>query len=70
MNLFDHTNFDPVTKFGIFVVVFIPTMILAFYTIAKSQRLFEFLDAIANENQGVGARFRSFIDIWRRRRSP
>lgn len=70
MNLFDHTNFDPVTKFGIFVAVFIPTMILAFYTIAKSQRLFEFLDAIANENQAVGARFRSFIDIWRRRRSP
>lgn len=69
MNLFDHANLDPATKAGIFVAVFIPTMILTFYTIAKSQRLFEFLDAIADENHGVGTRLRSFIDIWRRRRS-
>jgi hypothetical protein len=69
MNLFDHTAFDPATKLGIFLAVFIPTMVLTFYTIAKSQRLFEFLDAIANEKQGAGAKLRSLIDIWRRRRS-
>lgn len=66
MNLFDHTKFDGATKLAIFVAVLVPTMVLTFYTIAKSQRLFEFLDAIANENKSLGAKLRSFLGIWTR----
>jgi Mg2+ and Co2+ transporter CorA len=68
MNLFDHTHFDPAMKFGIFALVFIPTMILTFYTIAKSRRLSDFLDVIASDGADGRPRLRAFIDIWRRRR--
>jgi CorA-like Mg2+ transporter protein len=70
MNLFDHTTFDPLTKLAIFLAVFVPTMLLTFYTIAKSQRLFEFLDAIASENKSLGAKLRSFRNVWTRRPAP
>jgi hypothetical protein len=69
MNLFDHTTLDPWTKSGIFTLVFIPTTVLTFFTIARSQRLSDFLDAIANERAGAGEKLRAFRDIWRTRRS-
>ena len=67
MNLFDHTSFDAATKLGIFTLVLVPTMMLTFYTIAKSQRLFEFLDAIADERKGWRAKLHSLVAVWRRR---
>jgi hypothetical protein len=67
MNLFNHTEYDAVTKFGIFALVFIPTSILVLYAIAKSQRLFEFLDVLANERKHWRAKVQAFAAIWRRR---
>ena len=67
MNLFDHTTLDPAAKVAIFTAVFVPTTLLTFYTIAKSQRLFEFLDALANEGASPGEKLRAVAAIWRRK---
>lgn len=64
MNLFDHTALDGTSKLVIFMLVFVPTMFLTFYTIAKSQRLFEFLDAIADEQLTPRDKFRAFRAVW------
>jgi hypothetical protein len=66
MNLFDHTTMDPLTKLAIFALVFVPTLMLTFYTIAKSQRLSSFLDALGNETMGFGDKVRAFVQVWRR----
>lgn len=64
MNLFDHTALSALEKLAIFVIVFIPTLILTFYTIAKSQRLTEFLDALSNQTLGIGEKFKALVRVW------
>jgi hypothetical protein len=66
MNLFDHTALDPLTKLGIFTAVFIPSASLAFYTIAKSKRLFAFLDALASDRHGAKDKLIALKKIWGR----
>ena len=66
MNLFDHAALNPLEKVAIFTAVFVPTLVLTFYTIAKSQRLTNFLDALGTETMGVGEKFRAFVKVWRK----
>lgn len=67
MNLFDHTGLDTWTRAGIFVLVFLPTLILTFLTVARSQRISECLDAISNETMSFRAKLKSIGGIfWRR----
>jgi CorA-like Mg2+ transporter protein len=65
MNLFDHTTESTATKLIIFALVFVPTLVLTFYTIIKSQRLFEFIDTLASENADMKDKWRAFMGIWR-----
>ncbi len=65
MNLFDHTGLGALEKVAIFAAVFVPTLVLTFYTISKSQRLSSFLDALGNETMGVGEKLRAFVKVWR-----
>lgn len=66
MNLFDHTSLDAWTRLGIFALVFFPTLILAFATVARSQRLSECLDAISNEQFSFAGKLKSITAIfWR-----
>lgn len=64
MNLFDHTGMEPLEKLAIFAAVFVPTLVLTFYTIAKSQRLSSFLDALGNETTGLGEKLKAFVRVW------
>ena len=66
MNLFDHAALGTASKIAIFALVFVPTMFLTFYTIAKSQRLFEFLDAIADEKLSTKEKFLAVRSVWKR----
>lgn len=66
MNLFDHASYGPLTKLAIFLAAFVPVMLLTFYTIAKSTRLTEFLDALANEAVGLGGKVAALARVWRR----
>jgi hypothetical protein len=66
MNLFDHTGLGALEKVAIFAAVFVPTLVLTVFTIAKSQRLSSFLDALGNETMGVGEKLSAFVKVWRR----
>ncbi|MDO9384421.1 MAG: CorA family divalent cation transporter [Hyphomicrobiaceae bacterium] len=66
MNLFDHTGLSGLEKVAMFAAVFVPTLVLTFYTIAKSQRLSSFLDALGNETIGLGEKLSAFVKVWRR----
>jgi Mg2+ and Co2+ transporter CorA len=70
MNLFDHASLDAWTRTGIFAIVLIPTLILAFATVARSQRLSECLDAISNENISLRAKLRAAVRVFGRRQAP
>lgn len=67
MNLFDHAGLSTGARIGIFVLVFIPTIILAFATVARSQRLSECLDTISNENLSLGGKLKSILRVFHRR---
>ncbi|MGQ0658566.1 MAG: hypothetical protein ACT4NU_10820 [Chromatiales bacterium] len=48
----------------------IPTAWLTLYTIVKSKRLSDFLEALADERLASRAKFDAFVDVWRKRRRP
>ena len=64
MNLFAFDEKEPHVKFGLFMAVTIPTLVLMFYTIKRSRRLSEFLDALSNEDMRSRAKWRAFLRIW------
>ncbi|MDX2205862.1 MAG: CorA family divalent cation transporter [Hyphomicrobiaceae bacterium] len=64
MNLFSHSEQPPEVKLAIFFTVFVPTAILTLYTIGKSRRLSEFLDALSDEKSGGWTVTRAFLAIW------
>lgn len=64
MNLFDHTGLPVWQKVAIFAVIIIPTMLLTLYTVLKSRRLSEFLDALSDEAKGAGSKWRAFLRVW------
>ncbi|HEU0063316.1 MAG TPA: CorA family divalent cation transporter [Hyphomicrobiaceae bacterium] len=69
MNLFSHSEESGVLKLAIFLTVFLPTLLLTFYTVAKSRRLSEFLDALSDEKIGWGVRLRTLLAVWWPRQS-
>ncbi len=64
MNLFDHTSLGAAEKFATFMAVFVPTMLLTLYTVMKSSRLSEFLDALADEGRAWVSRWRALLRVW------
>jgi hypothetical protein len=52
-------------KVGYFLVVLVPTAALTFYTIVKSKRLSDFLEALSDERLPASAKMKSLIDVWR-----
>ena len=47
-----------------FFAVLIPTLILTLYTVLKSPRLSEFLDALADDRIGFFGKIRAFFGVW------
>ena len=66
MNLISEADAQPWKKLLYFLLVFIPTIALTFYTIVKSKGLSDFLDALSDERLGVKDRFRALVAVWRR----
>jgi len=64
MNLFSWSDQNPPVKVLLFALVFAPTVLLTFYTVKKSRRLSEFLDALADESLGLAEKWRAFRRIW------
>ena len=67
MNLFALAELPMWERVGWFVAVLVPTTLLTFYTIVKSKRLADFLEALSDERLPAAAKLRSLRDVWRRK---
>lgn len=66
MNIFDLTAMSPLDKLVVFACVAAPVAALTFYTAAKSHRLAEFLEAMADERRPLKDKVASLLRVWRR----
>ncbi len=67
MNLFALAELPMWQRVGWFVAVLVPTTLLTFYTIVKSKRLADFLEALSDERLPAAAKLGSLRDVWRRK---
>ena len=70
MNLLALAEAPFVEKVAYFIIVLIPTGFITFYTLIKSKRLSDFLEAISDERLPTRAKLQSLLDVWRRPRRP
>jgi hypothetical protein len=68
MNLIDETEAQPIEKLIYFLLVFVPTAWLTFYTMVKSRRLSDFLDVLSDENVSRHDKFTALRDIWHKKK--
>jgi hypothetical protein len=66
MNLFSESDASWFTKSLIFLIAFVPTIALTFYTIVKSKRLSDFLDLVSDERVSSWAKVKAFFAVWGR----
>ena len=66
MNLLSEADASWPRRLSIFAMVFVPTTTLTIYTMVKSKRLSDFLDAVADENLSVWTKFKAFRAVWGR----
>ena len=66
MNLLSEADASWPRKLWIFMVVFVPTTMLAIYTMVKSKRLSDFLDAVADENLSIWTKVKALAGVWGR----
>jgi hypothetical protein len=65
MNLIEWANEPPMVKVMLFLVVFLPVLALTIYTVQKSARLSEFLDALSEEALGWRDKLKALWRVWR-----
>ncbi|QJR15795.1 hypothetical protein [Usitatibacter palustris] len=66
MNLYDHASYTAWEKTGIFMLVFIPAILLTGITVLISRRLATFMEALSSERMTWGEKLTAFRQIWRR----
>ena len=66
MNLLAEADAPMSRKLSIFAIVFLLTLALTLYTMAKSKRLSDFLDALSDERASAWQKVKAFTLIWRR----
>ena len=66
MNLLAEADASWPRRLTIFAVVFVPAVALTIYTMAKSKRLSDFLDALSDEQLSVWSKAKAFAAVWRR----
>ncbi|HEY8242596.1 MAG TPA: hypothetical protein VII68_03985 [Casimicrobiaceae bacterium] len=66
MNLFALSEVSLAEKVAWFVAVLVPVTALTFYTIVKSKRLSDFLEALSDERMPARGKVASFADVWKR----
>jgi hypothetical protein len=64
MNIFDWTQQPDWWRVGAIFAVFQPTAMLTLYTVIKSRRLSDFLDALSDETVTWGRRWRALMRVW------
>jgi hypothetical protein len=66
MNLFAESDASGLTKTIVFLLVFVPTLALTFYTMVKSKRLSDFLDIVSDERVSAWTKVKAFFAVWGR----
>jgi len=66
MNLLAEADAPLGKKLAWFVAVGAFTTWLTVYTMIKSKRLSDFIDALSDDRQTLRGKFRAFLDVWRR----
>ncbi len=66
MNLLAEADAPWGRKLAIFMVVFVATTVLTFYTMGKSKGLSDFLDALSDERLSVWQKLGALAGVWRR----
>jgi hypothetical protein len=66
MNLFSESDASWLTKTALFLLVFVPTIALTFYTMVKSKRLSDFLDVVSDERVSNWNKAKAFWSVWGR----
>ena len=64
MNLYSHSDLPISYKVIIFLAVFVPTTMLALYTVVVSKRLANFMESMASEGLTWREKFAQFRQIW------
>ena len=67
MNLLAEADAPLARKLLIFGAVFVATIALTVYTMAKSKGLSDFLDALSDDRLSVWMKTKSLAAVWRRR---
>jgi hypothetical protein len=70
MNLIAAADSPLPVKIGSFVLVFVPTLALILYVVAKSKRLSEFLESLSDERLGTGHKLGMLLNVWKKRTAP
>jgi len=70
MNLLALAEAPFIEKAGYFLVVLTPVTVLTFYTIVKSKRLSDFLEALSDERLPAASKMRSLLDVWKKGDPP
>ena len=65
MNLMAEADAPMPRRIAIFSVVFVITTALTVYTMAKSKRLSDFLDALSDERLSTWQKCKSLVSVWR-----
>jgi hypothetical protein len=65
MNLLAEADASWPRKIWLFMVVFVPTIVLTVYTMVKSKRLSDFLDAVSDERLSMWSKVKAFAAVWR-----
>lgn len=66
MNLLDEAGSSLERRLLVFGVVFVASLVLTFYTMTKSKRLSDFLDALSDERLSPWAKLGALLAVWRR----
>ena len=66
MNLIAAADRPPLEKLLYFLICLIPITCLTFYSVVKSKRLSEFLDALSDERLPLKAKGVALLNVWRR----
>jgi hypothetical protein len=66
MNLLAEADAPMDRKLWIFVVVFVITTVLTFYTMGKSKGLSDFLDALSDDRLSLWMKLKALAAVWRR----
>jgi hypothetical protein len=66
MNLLAEADASWARKLVVFMIVFVPTIALTFYTMVKSKRLSDFLDVVSDERVSHWHKVKAFFAVWGR----